>query len=248
VKTVLHIGINLLFLVVSLSAKAADVGSQFEAANKLYGENKFAEAATAYEKIIASGTFSPVLYFNLGNAHFKAGHLGHAIAAYRNTSALTPRDPDLIANLKFARDQVQGPTIRPEKISRMLSTFTLSEWTWLTTIGVWITFALLIATQIKPALKPALKTMTIVATTLTVMIGICLTTSFYNKSARQTAIVTVEEATVRNSPIEQSPSTFVAQDGAELIVLDAKDDWLQVSDGTRRIGWMRSASLTLSDR
>jgi Flp pilus assembly protein TadD len=69
------------------------------------------EAAAAYEQILTNGAVSPALYFNLGNAHFKAGQLGRAIAAYRQAERLTPRDPDVRANLQFARNRVQGPTL-----------------------------------------------------------------------------------------------------------------------------------------
>ena len=44
---------------------------------------------------------SPALLFNYGNAEFKAGHLGKAIAAYRRAELLAPRDAEIRANLAF---------------------------------------------------------------------------------------------------------------------------------------------------
>ena len=55
---------------------AADVTADFNAANKLYAEGKFAAAAATYEKILQSGAVSPALWFNYGNAEFKAGTTG----------------------------------------------------------------------------------------------------------------------------------------------------------------------------
>jgi len=43
----------------------------FESANKLYGQGKFAEAASAYEQILKSGRASTAVYFNLGNAFLR---------------------------------------------------------------------------------------------------------------------------------------------------------------------------------
>ena len=57
-------------------AAAADPAAEFNAANKLYAEGKFAEAAGTYEKILQSGAVSPALYFNYANAEFKSGNLG----------------------------------------------------------------------------------------------------------------------------------------------------------------------------
>ena len=62
--------------------------STFIAANNLYDEGKFSEAAQAYEKILASGRRSAALYFNLGNALFKSAQIGSSIAAYRNAERL----------------------------------------------------------------------------------------------------------------------------------------------------------------
>src|SRR5882757_4947162 len=55
---------------------AADIASDFSAANRFYAQGKFPEAAKAYETILQSGAQSPALLFNYGNAEFKSGHLG----------------------------------------------------------------------------------------------------------------------------------------------------------------------------
>ena len=46
-------------------------------------------------------------------------------------------------------------------------------------------------------------------------------------------------------PHDESPATFTLHDGAELAVLDEKGDWLQVTAGTGRIGWVRRDQVTL---
>ena len=230
------------------SLAATEVETAFDNANKLYAENKFTEAAFAYEKLAATGTISPALYFNLGNAQLKARQIGRAIAAYRHADTLSPRDPDLSANLRFARNQVQGPTIKSSAWQRWLGTLSVNEWTWLCVAGVWVTFGLLIARQIKPSLAPALGNWTWLATGITVMLCACLALAFSQSAREKIAIVTVADATVRNSPLDQSPSTFNAHDGAELRVLDSKDDWLQVTDDTRRIGWLKRDSTAFVDR
>src|SRR5216684_4002582 len=61
---------------------AEDLSSAFQSANKLYEENKFAEAASGYQKLTESGRASAALWFNLGNALFKSGQIGRAIVAY----------------------------------------------------------------------------------------------------------------------------------------------------------------------
>ena len=99
-------GLTLLLLVCTGNLFASDVATEFSAANKLYAEGKFAEAATAYETILQAGAQSPALLFNAGNAEFKAGHLGKAVAAYRRAELLAPRDAELRANLACLQDCV----------------------------------------------------------------------------------------------------------------------------------------------
>lgn len=218
--------------------------NQFDAANKLYAENKFVEAANAYESIATNGVISSAVYFNLGNAQFKARQLGHAIAAYHQTASLTPRDPDLIANMKFARNQVQGPTLKTSAWQNWMRTLTLNEWTWLCVAGVWMTFALLIARQLKPALAVSLANWTWLAVGITTILCANLIVVF-SQQAESNLVITVADATIRTSPLDQAPSTFVAHDGAELRVLDTKNDWFQVTDGTTRIGWVKSEHAVL---
>jgi tetratricopeptide (TPR) repeat protein len=97
---------NLLLLVLALSPVQA-----YNQGNKLYAQKDYAGAAQAYQEALRAGPNAAARY-NLGNALFKAGHIGTAILAYRRARALDPRDRDIATNLDFARnyrvDKVQG--------------------------------------------------------------------------------------------------------------------------------------------
>lgn len=227
---------------------AASIEAQFEAANKLYAQSKFADAAAAYQQLTATGAESAALYFNLGNAHFKAGHLGRAIAAYRLAEELAPRDPDVRANAQFARNRVPGPRLVPPVWRQKLATLSANEWAALATGAVWITFALLIARWLKPALRGPLRSWTIGAIAVSLLIITCAGLAISPSASPRTAIVVINDATIRNSPFDESPAAFTAHDGAELRVLDQKDDWLQVTDGGRNLGWVKRAAVDYSER
>lgn len=222
---------------------ASDTTTDFDAANRLYAEGRFVEAATAYEKIVEAGQVSSAVYFNLGNAWFKSGQIGRAIAAYRQAQRISPRDPDLRANLQFARNQVQGPTLRIRRFEHWLGSLSPNEWTWLSTGAVWLTFVLLIARQLRPSLARPLRFWTFATGGVALLLVAGCALAFARAAADKTAIVIVSEAAVRNSPFEESPNSFTARDGAELRVLDVKNDWLQVTDGGQRSGWMNQGQV-----
>ena len=72
-----------------------------------------------------------------------------------------------------------------------------------------------------------------------VLFSLALTASLYQSHAEKTAIVVARDVIVRHGPLDESQSAFTVQDGSELRVLDQKDEWLQVTDGGTRLGWLR---------
>lgn len=218
----------------------------FEAANKLYDEGKFPDAATAYEKLIMSGKVSATIYFNLGNALFKSGQIGRAIGAYRTAQQLAPRDPDIRANLRFARNQVQPPTMSFNPFQSSLRRLTLNEWTTLTFFGLWIFFLLLAFGQIRPQTKRLLRPYVLLSLLATLLLGACLACSFYDQRIVKIVIVTVPDAVARQRPIDTAPNAFTVHDGAEMRLLDRREHWLQVSPDPSRIGWIAGENTIIS--
>ena len=210
----------------------------FEAANKLYDEGKFPDAASAYEKLISSGKISATLYFNLGNAYFKSSQIGRAVAAYHQAERLAPRDPDIRANLRFAHNQVQGPTAAPNPIEGWVRRLTLNEWTILTSAAVWVFFGLLIGTQVRPDLGRVFRPYVALSALAAVLFAVALVYCLYEQERVKMAIVTVADALVRQRPLDGSPNAFTVHDGAEMRILDRRDNWLQVSPDSSRIGWI----------
>ena len=236
---------SLLALLFAGKIFAADVATNFSAANKLYAEGKFSEAAKFYESILQTGLVSPNLLLNYGDAEFKAGNLGKAIAAFRRAELLAPRDQDVQANLAFVRNQVQGATVREARWRDWLGQWTLNEWAMLAAGAFWVTFLLLAARQIRPALGAKLKGVTVIFAVLTILSGAALGVQAAEQFSTQTAVVIADKATARSGPFDDAQTAFDVQDGAELSVLDRHGDWLQVADGSGKIGWLQKSQVEL---
>lgn len=230
-----------LLLVMATCAGAAT----FDEANRFYEQGRYRDAIEAYEGLLQSGTVSASVWFNLGNAHFKAGHVGAAIAAYRQAENLTPRDPDVRANLEFAQRQVSGPTMRRSVLQQTLGRLTVNEWTLLATVPVWVWFGLMIAGQIKPALRGSLRRW-IWSVGVAGALACVLVWFAYQACYGQTLlVVNTRDTVVRLGPFEESPSALTAADGAEFVLRDTKADWYQIADGRKTLGWLKTNSVVV---
>lgn len=233
----------LCFVGATLTARCQN--ADFEAANRLYEQGKFTEAAAGYQKLIEAGQTSAAVLFNLGNAWFKSGKIGRAIIAYRQAAALTPRDPDVVANLQFARSQVQGPRGLPSAWQRWLGKLSLNEWSWLAGVAFWAWFLLQTLLQFRPAWKRSVRG-GVIATTVFALVALGgFAAAFADARATRLAVIVEPEVVVRHGPLAESPIAFTAHDGAELRLTDQKDDWVQVSAGPRRIGWVQKSQVAL---
>ena len=80
----------------------ATPGEQYNLANEVYEAANYAQAVALYDSVAAQVLAADVFY-NRGNARFKLGQVGRAIADYLRAEALDPHDPHTRQNLDFAR-------------------------------------------------------------------------------------------------------------------------------------------------
>jgi tetratricopeptide (TPR) repeat protein len=73
----------------------------------------YRESAALIESLLADGYQNGAVYYNLGNAYFRAGEYGRAISAYRKAKPFRPRDPYLEANLRQALAVAPGHLAEP---------------------------------------------------------------------------------------------------------------------------------------
>lgn len=210
----------------------------FDQANKLYEQGKYAEAAVAYESYLASNAPTANVWFNLGNAAYKSGQLGTAIAAYRIAERMEPRDTALRANLEFVRSKIYSDErTRVPLWKRAVRQATINEWTLATAVCFWAMWCVLAGGEFtgRRYFKSAA-----VLFALALLAGSGLVSAIQDQHDVE-AVVKAREATARFGPFDESQAAFQLRDGAEVTVLDAKGEWLQVRDVEKRVGWLRRA-------
>jgi tetratricopeptide (TPR) repeat protein len=109
--------ISILPPVVSVASESATRERTFLRALEVFDAAKtpqeYGESAALFESLLAAGFRNGAVYYNLGNAYFRAGEYGRAIGAYRKAKAYRPRDPYLDANLRQALSIAPGRLPEP---------------------------------------------------------------------------------------------------------------------------------------
>jgi len=219
----------------------------FFRANALYKDGQYAAAAQEYEQVLQSGVHSGPLYFNLGNAYFKAGDPGRAILNYERAARYLPRDPDLLANLSYAQS-LSGTTTCPAPLWRRLgfplaarmSTLQLA----LLVTGLYtLLFLGLAAHRLWPQRPRWLLYLTVGLAIGLLESGSSLAYQIFTNRQPAAVVVRTGDTPVRFEPADSGTVHFVLKEGSLLRVLDQRDGWLQVSRCDGRRGWIERASV-----
>jgi len=221
---------------------SAQLDADFQQANKLYEQGKFREAAAAYQALVDRRIESPAIYYNLGNAWYKADQNGRAMAAYLRAERLAPRDPNVRFNLGFVRQKVNvGKVSTGTALQCALRYFSVNEWTIAAASAFWVFLLLLAVTEFRPAWRVILRNWIGGTGLLTLLLAAAMMAALYDLSHARPAVVIAAEVVVRYGPLEESHTFYTLRDGAEVRVLDDRPEnaWVKVEDPNGRQGWLK---------
>jgi hypothetical protein len=127
----------------------------------------------------------------------------------------------------------------PSQSQRLLGHLTINEWTMLASGAIWVLLTTMAVLQWRPAWRRGARSWLAGLAVAAGVFCVCVAASIFQNHTEKTVIVVARDVVVRHGPLDESQSAFTVQDGAELRVMDQKDEWLQVSDGGTRLGWLR---------
>lgn len=230
-------------------ALGEDPEASFFAGNHAYADERFDEAVALYEAVLAGGAESGALHFNLGNAHFKHGDVAAALASYLRAERLLPRDPDVAANLSFARDSLEVAGERAPFWQRAL--FALAhraseaELALACSVLWWLLCGGVAAALAVPRLREPLRWPARVAAVLLIVGAANLAYRHQMLELRGEAVVTAAEgAAVRFEPSADGTEHFRAPAGTRLSISEQREGWVQVARRDGRRGWVVAAAVT----
>lgn len=217
---------------------------QFQRANRLYEAGQFQEAVVLYDsalKFLAAAE----IYYNRGNAHFKLGELGYAMADYLRAAALKPHDPDIKNNIVFVRNFRLDKNPNPESpITAFLRTI-FTPFPFLTTRLLMGVMFFLLALSIAIFLATGRRWFGYG------VIGLAVVFLYFGVATvvgrgivnRSKAVVVVPEAILRSGPGEEYKEIVAVHDGLEVKILGERPGYflIQIPGGVG--GWVEDRAM-----
>ncbi len=228
-------------LLLPLLARAAGTDATFDEANRAFAAGNMSAAARAYQSVIASQGFSASTLFNLANAQLRDGHAGPAILNYERAHWLAPNDPDIVANLDFARHKANLPAEAPSRIQAVFGVFSLNGWSTLAATGILMLAAMPLFKRLVPAQRVAFSTCGIVAA-LILLAGMGGVASRWGQLNR--AIITAPETAARVSPVTVIPPLFRLHAGETVTLKKLHGKFALIVNAQGHEGWVSSDAVS----
>lgn len=244
-------------LILTAAAMAASAWAvDFEAARNFaqgcsaYTNKNYQEAAEFYTKAEKAGLNSQELFYDLGNAHYRCGSLGSAIASYRRAELLDPRDADCKANLLRARSQTEDNIAKKEVPDALRSFFFLYfylglyEQAKLAAVfwaAGWIFLSLFIFKR-NSGFGRFCKKFGIAFLVLFLLFFAFTACKYY--LASHEGVVTSDTVRIHAGPDASYTEIFILHSGAEVKIKEREGGWTKISvsqsDEEDRSGWLEN--------
>jgi tetratricopeptide (TPR) repeat protein len=218
----------------------------FNEANKLYQEHRFLESIEIYNKILSQGYESSSLYYNLGNAYFKAGSLGRAILNYEKGLKLSPGDDDITYNLKIANARTIDKIAELPRLfivewwELLIISFSTSGWSLITALVFWVFLASigLFYFAKKTNVQRISLMIGSISLALLIIAAVILVSRYNHEAITNYGVLTEEIYSVKGAPDYKSNDIFVIHEGIKFKVEDYVAEWFKIRLADGKVGWI----------
>lgn len=235
----------LLALIVCLTSKGlAQVNPEdaFASANTAYAAGHFPEAIKTYEGLVQDHHWSANLFYDLGNAYFRAGDSGRAILNYERALALNPTQPEAQANLRLVREQARALELAPTWPEEHLAFLTTDQYAMTAAIAFWCA-AFIVAGLFFARRRAVVWVFTLLLLAVIVGGSAFAISAFENgHSGRDAAIVTAPKIQARLATAENAGTVLVLPPGSEVKILSTRGQWSYAALPNDLRGWIPAHS------
>jgi hypothetical protein len=211
--------------------EAASPTAAFEDGRTAFDQERFADAADAFDQYVRLRPRDPAGWYNLGTAYYHAGHDGYAVWAWLHVPRLDPRDEDTRHNLRTAG----AP---PELVARVAPPLPLRASELLLAGSVaWILAGALGAWGIARRGRRRL-----VAAGVAFLFALGLAGAGWASTRDARTVIVLDEATLRAGPALRADPVTRLEPGTGLIPVDQDGDWIRGRTLRGAEGWIEATA------
>lgn len=222
----------------------------FDEGNRLYQQEDYQGALENYLRIREAGFESPGLYYNIGNAYFKANELGRAILYYERARRLAPGDPDILANLELARSLGADEIIPLPRFwlfrvgSWWMNLFPRSLLIGLTAAGYLMAAGAVVVLVLRLGAASWARRAAVAGGIMMLVLGATLGVRETGLGQARLAVVLAAEVGVQSAPSDDPAlQLFVIHEGTRVRVDRSSQEWVEVVLDDGKVGWVRAEVL-----
>ncbi|MDR1273214.1 MAG: tetratricopeptide repeat protein [Odoribacteraceae bacterium] len=227
-------------------AFATDARASVEEAARLYQEGNYARAAELYDEVLDSGVESAILYYNLGNCHYKQNEIARAILNYERALLLDPGDEDVAYNLTMARRAtVDKINVLPVLFlvrwyNAVVTALTADQWGYLS-VALFLLFLGMVvlffyATSV--GVKKGSFAVGLVALFFTLSSVWFAAKQYHRVTDRDQAIVMTPSVVVRGAPDPSGTELYVVHEGLKVTLVETLGQWYNIRMADGNVGWV----------
>ncbi len=242
---------NTLLLAVSLAACACYAGSvpaqtALSEGQRLYDLGDHRSAAAWYGQASAADPSSAALHYDRGNALFKAGQVGKAVASYQRAFDLDPRDSDIRQNLDFSlrrAGEELSPSGMPPLVFLAFHLLSERELAGLQWLACWLTLILAGLCLRRASWREKLLGGAMMAGALWIFIGLWWL-AMRGVTPPHRGVIVMASVEARSGPGENFNVSFTAPEGRRVQILSENGAWLEIGvlkEGVK--GWVPASAV-----
>ncbi len=225
-----------------ISSAFAQSDATFAKANQEYADRNFKEAIDGYGQLVRSGQWSANLFYDLGNAYFRAEDFGHAILNYERALALDRHHPEADANLRIVRDEARALELTPTLVERYLKFANVNQFTIAAAVALWIAIFCIVVLIFARKRSGAVIALSIVSLSIFAVAVFAIYELDNGSNGRALAIVTGMNVQARVATADNANSVLALPPGSEIRVLSNRGDWIYAALPNNLRGWVPAKS------
>ncbi len=216
-----------------------------------YQRGRFDSAVVDFQQLARMGFDDARVWYNLGNAQYKMGQIGHALVSYSRARRVSPRDADINANIRYVRlfapDKMEpvGEFFLEQWWLALVRPLSVYEMRWLAALFFWIAAGVTVW-KFWPQARWSIPSRLVLAIwCVWVLTSLAAATCYVRDAVTRSGAVIVTQTNVRGGPGDDYALQFVAHDGLMGTIERTESGWHLVRFPNGAKGWLMASDFEI---